>query len=345
MSVKYVNGGKFLLGANLAWLDGKYDHDFGNNPTMNRGPPVYNNGSSSKDNFRAYLEDAKNIGIPVIRLWVFERFEGLFFNSTGAVEQVDPILIENLADACRIAADVGVKFYLCLMDTWTIWYTNDPNRQKLIDIFNGLITAQEKTNSFLDNAVIPLLSDNRIKNSIFAVDIMNEPEGIDRDNTMKDSQHRVDTKIWWSQLVTFIKSCADSIKNNTDLQVSCGFQHATTVQNDPNGFSTHFDFFDYHKYSDTGVLPCDYSSLGLKKPCIIGECGQDTKQWDDDLQSEVICSFLNDAFNKGYAGCFVWNYHYKNFRDSDENWWSLINKDGSHRPVCSLIRQFAKKIK
>lgn len=343
MSSNYINGYKFILGANLAWLDGQYDHDFGNNQIITGNIPTYNN-PINKNNFRSYLQDMKNMGIQVVRLWVFERFEGLVFNNDGSINGVDSTLVGNLADACSVAADIGVKFYLCLMDTWGIWQNNIPQKQNWLSTINGLITTPEKTNSFLNNAVIPLLSDATIKNQIFAVDVLNEPEGIDRANTINDGQYPIDTQITWDQLVTFIKTCADSIKSKTHLSASCGFQNVSSVQNDPNGLSNHLDFFDFHRYLDTWDLP-DYSSLGLNTPCIIGECGQGTKQWSDSIQLNATSAFLNNALSKGYAGCFPWCYNYKGFTDLASNYLSLINLDGSWRPVCSMISEFAQNSK
>jgi len=68
------------------------------------------------------------------------------------------------------------------------------------------------------------------------------------------------------------------------------------------------DFFDFHRYDDSGDLP-RYDSLGISKPCIIGECGQETKELDDSLQETAIKKFLENSKNLGYSGCFflgVW---------------------------------------
>lgn len=342
MATTFIDDNNFILGANLAWLDDQYDHDFGNNEIIKGNPIAY---STNSDNFSSYLQDMKNMGIQVIRLWVFERFEGLYFNPDGTVKHVDPVLLQNLADACTIASKIGIKFYLCLMDTWGIWQNTSPDKQQWLSTFNGLITTPNKTNSFLNNAVMPLISDDRIKNSIFAVDVINEPEGLDRANAINDKQYPTDTKIWWSSLVTYINTCADFIKNS-NMKVSCGFQNVSTVQDDSNNFSDHLDFFDFHKYDDYGVLP-SYDSLGINIPCIIGECGQGTTKWDNQIQTNAITSFLNNALTNGYAGCFVWNYNFKNFTDARKNddcYLSLINPDGSRRPVCSVINEFSKNI-
>lgn len=333
---------QFLLGANLAWLDDQYDHDFGRNSILNVGTAAYDD-PTHKANMIYYLQDMKAMGIKVVRLWVFEKFEGLLFDNQGFVTGVDQTLVDNLAELCDLASNYDLMFYLCLMDTWGVWRNNLAERTTHIGIINGLITMPNKTISFLNKAVIQLLSNAKIQNRVFAVDVLNEPEGLDRKNTMQDKQFPVDTSITWDQLVTFIKTCLDAVKSQTGLQVSCGFQNIETVQGDPNGFSDHVDFFDFHRYKDIWDLP-NYSALGLTKRCMIGECGQETETWDDDIQLKCISSFLNDAKNRGYSGCFPWCYNYKGFTDLNGNYLSLINSDGSQRPICSMISWFAQNL-
>lgn len=344
MSKNLLDGNKFILGANLAWLDGQFDHDFGKNQIRGIITPAYNN-PVNKANFSAYLQDMKKMGMEVVRLWVFERFEGLIFDNNGFVTH-DPTLINNLADACAVASKIGLKFYLCLMDTWGTYSSDLTDTQKVTNLsaINGLITTQDKTSSYVNNVILPLLNDSRIKDSIFAIDILNEPEGLTPEKINGAlAAGTTYPPISWDQIISFIKTCAISIKTNTNLLVSCGFSDVNSIQNDPYGLANYLDFFDLHEYDDQGNLP-SYLSLGLKKPCIIGECGQMARQWNDQLQQDATKSFLNNAKNGGYAGCFVWNYNCRGFTKVDENWWSLINSDGSHRLVCSMISEFAQNI-
>ena len=114
---------EFVTGINLAWLDGKYDHDFGTNQTRNNDMPqgtlkvAY---PDSKLNYESYIKDISSVGVKVVRLWLFERFEGLAFGHGGHVIGPTSDIFYNLRDACKIAKKHGVKFYFCLMDTWGI---------------------------------------------------------------------------------------------------------------------------------------------------------------------------------------------------------------------------------
>ena len=99
------------------------------------------------------------------------------------------------------------------------------------------------------------------------------------------------------------------------------------------------DFFDFHAYNDAGDLP-RYDDLGLAKPCIIGECGQDKKEVDDELQKNVVKTFLSNAKRLGYSGCIPWRYGYKNYGDVWDRWNFMINSDGNHRAVADEIKDF-----
>ena len=96
------------------------------------------------------------------------------------------------------------------------------------------------------------------------------------------------------------------------------------------------DFFDYHEYNDSGSLD-SYDSLGIDKPCIIGECGQGTKTWDDSIQKNANEAFMRNAWNNGYAGVLLWQYNYPGASEI----LTLVNSDASWRPVCYSIQDFS----
>jgi hypothetical protein len=195
----------FVLGANLPWLDDQYDHDFGRNQVMawlNRdNEHVYKYPSYSSPTHRAnmhsYLQNMSDMGIHVVRVCVFERFEGLEFDSQGYVSSVDSELIDNFSHACGIAAQYKLKFYFCLMDTWGLVANGYSTYQKetFVKTMNGLITTQSKTESFIERALMQFISNERIKDRIFAIDILNEPEGLERNKILQD--YAIDTKITW----------------------------------------------------------------------------------------------------------------------------------------------------
>ncbi|QLH05420.1 hypothetical protein C5F49_08860 [Nitrosopumilus oxyclinae] len=319
---------EFTVGINLAWVGTQYDHDFGTNSTRDHDngdhiPVAYN----SKE-FEEIIKDISEMGVKVVRLWLFERFEGLSFGPIGTVLGITTDFWHNLRDACTIAQKYDVKFYFCLMDTWAITDEGVKQfREHYADMINGIITTQQKRQTFLD-AVIELLNDEIIKKSVWAVDVINEPEGIEHEKIFNDRS--VSTNIHWPQIIQYINDACTQIKQKTGHRVSCGFQESNTVKKFKEEIEQSIDFFDFHRYNDAGNLP-SYQELGLSKPCIIGECGQESQDNNENLQKKTIKAFLKNSKDLGYSGCMVWRYGYKNYTDDFDSWNFLINPDGSHR--------------
>jgi len=319
----------FALGVNLAWLDGQYDHDFGKNEVMGYDFRAYDE-QQHKDNLDAYLKDISLMNVRVIRLWLFERFEGLKFDQ-GNVTGIDDGMMNNIADVLQMAKKHGLYLYLCLMDTWGVSAHSQEHLQRL----NDIISKEQVRKSFIDNALKPLVSDSRVKgNRIFAIDVMNEPEGL------YTSIWRADIEL--QDVINFVKECASAIHENSDFKVSCGFQHYQTLMDNKDTLKD-LDFYDYHEYNDDGAL-IPYTNLGLEKPCIIGECGQKNETYDDKMQSSAVRGFLKSAWKNGYAGCLIWNYNYKGYDTNDaNNRYSLITSNGEWRKACNTLVSFSKK--
>lgn len=335
----------FTVGINLPWIDGQYDHDFGYNMTRKEDvsydpSPTF---QKSKENFEAYIKDISDMRITVARLWLFERFEGLTFSKTGHVVNPTTDMFTNLRDACSIAQKYDVKFYFCLMDTWGVLadgLKNSPNgdpRQKYADLINGLITTKDKRDSFVQ-AAVDILSDDIIKESVWAVDVINEPDGIQRDHTRNSSSRgNIDTGITFDHLVEYINDTCNTIREKTGHRVSCGIRREV-FEEFSRKIKDNVDFFDIHHYDDDGDLP---SITHLGKDCIVGECGHKTKRWDDSLQKESVKKFLENSKRLGYSGCFVWEYGYLGIdKTNSEKTWGLINPDGTHRPVVNYLKEF-----
>ena len=324
----------FTVGINLPWVDGNYDHDFGNNMTRKVDVTYDLRPMFLKENFERYISDISDIGIKVVRLWLFERFEGLSFEQ-GKIVGLDRDFIYNLREACLIAKKHNVKFYFCLMDTWGIT-AEKHTREKYLKITKEIIMDQKE--AFID-AVYQLFHTSEIKNQTWAIDVLNEPEGLEQN---EHDERRKYTKINWNELMDFITYALSTLKQKTELPVSCGFKESKGMLKAKNKIQNLVDFFDFHKYDDLGELP-SYDSLNISKPCIIGECGQKTMVWEDSLQITAVKGFLENSKKLGYAGCFLWEYGYKGLDKTDEQKsWCLINSDESHRDAVKIIKKFLK---
>ncbi len=321
----------FAFGVNLAWLDGQYDHDFGMNEVMGHDFRAYDD-KQKKANLDAYFKDISKMGARVVRLWLFERFEGLQFDNNGNVKGIDDGLVQNIADVLGVAEKYNLYLYLCLMDTWGVTV----HAQQHISKLNSIIANEQVRKSYIDNAVKPFVSDTRLKTDrIFAIDVINDPEG------MYSSIWRRD--IEWIDVIKFINECAQAI-HTVNIKTSCGFQRFQTLLDSKDDLK-HLDFYDYHEYNDDGDL-VSYSNLTLDKPCIIGECGQKSEKYDDEIYDKTVVNFLNNSWKNGYAGCFLWYYNYKGYDVNDSNnRYSLITSDGKWRRACYLLPEFNERHK
>lgn len=354
----------FISGINFPWFEGQYDHDFGDNSVMtyirdkhlrqlNVMPPsgpitAYYNSGSHKDKLLKYFDTMSKMGFSVVRIWAFERFEGLKFKGDGSVDGIENNLKDNFKEACALASSKELKVYICLLDTWALWgdikfnntQLSDQLKKELVQALDGLIKDDSKCDSYINNAVVPLLS-GIPADSIFAVDVLNEPEGILKDE--RGSNWNYSDLTWKRGLVqNFIKRCARAIHEHNDLKdknikVSCGLQKKDNIDKlRPLGV---LDFYDYHEYSDTGYL--DQWKTG-DKPCIVGECN--VKNYSNDPQEAlVIEAFFNNAIDKGYAGCLVWSFETNYTAGDKEKEKSVVKPNGAPKqPVCVAIKCFNK---
>lgn len=321
----------FAFGINLAWLDGQYDHDFGKNEVLGYDFRAYDD-KQKKANLDSYFKDIKEMGAHVVRLWLFERFEGMQFDNNGNVKRIDDGLIKNIADVLSLAEKYNLYLYICLMDTWGV----STHSEKLLPMLNSIIANEDVRKSFIDNALNAFISDTRLKtNRIFAIDVLNEPEG------MYNSIWR--REIEWSDVLKFINECVSTIQT-VNIRASCGFQHYHTLIDNKDALKS-LDFYDYHEYNDDGNL-VPYSNLTLDKPCIIGECGQKSEKYDDEIYDRAVANFLDNSWKNGYAGCLIWYYNYKGYDMNDSNnRYSLIKSDGSWRRACYKLVDFNEKHK
>lgn len=314
----------FAFGVNLPWLGGQYDHDFGKNEVMGYDFRTYDD-KQSKANLDAYFRDIRDMGAHVVRLWLFERFEGLQFDSNGNVKGIDDGFIKNIADVLNVAEKYNLYLYLCLMDTWGV----SVHSQQHLPRLDAIIASEGVRRSYIDNAVKALVSDTRLKtNRIFAIDVMNEPEG------MYSSIWR--RSIEWTDVIKFINECSKAVQS-VNIRTSCGFQHYHTLLEVKDNLA--LDFYDYHEYNDDGEL-VPYQNLTLNKPCIIGECGQKSEKYDDEIYDKAVAKFLDNSWKNGYAGCMIWYYNHKGNTDDR---YSLLKSDGTWRRACYALVDFNEK--
>lgn len=332
-------GSRFIVGVNKGWFRWDYDHDLGRNqfsglrmyrnvmpdptkPDPNPEKPFIENFPNEINDSLQQIQSAQQ-NVQVVRLWAFERFEGLRFSDNGLVTGLDSDFMTNLAKVLDTTASKGLQIYLCL-NSWSVY---DGPSQDIVNngrapdylalqatwknLVRTLLQNAATLDSFINNALKPLVQSIGNHPALFAIDIMNEPELL----TDKDQTLTLDN------LKNYLSKCSTAIRQvNPSVKVSCGFMRLSTIKNGASQLAPFVDFFDYHIYNTDGKLDPYVASEFANKPCIIGECGYSIEitQGANLLSNRVTAAqkFLQNAQSLGYAGCLIWRPEdYESARD------------------------------
>lgn len=334
-------GSKFFVGINLGWFEDKYGYDLGRSEfssvplwtypptapiTMNLGVP---NIPQDKPYLSQHPEAIENYfskvnGVDIVRLWLFEQLEGLVFTKDGNnnLSGVDPEFINNLLAVLDSANNHNIKLYLALFNSWDTKDDQpsglDPSRiPKYQELFSArkqiILKIMQDPSDFCNNVIVPLANAIKDKPALFAIDIMNEPEGITEANM-----------ITLQQLKIFVEKVVQTI-SPYGIKVSVGCLR----KNISMSFSSFVDFADFHAYNNPNVPPPNspvtlgaQSRIGTYSPsdftskaCILGECGYhpSSSPYDINQETATLQDFLQSANSSGYAGALAWRYQdYKN---------------------------------
>jgi len=254
------------------------------------------------------------MGITVLRVWVNEGDMGDEIDANDYVTGVTATWTANFADMVRLAANHGIQLYVTLNNGRADWLENPA-----------------QAGAYLTNALIPLIQTYKGNTNIFALDLMNEIDGV----VQGDLGDWTTNGATWPQAQAYISTFAAAVHSaDPSRKVSC-----STGWHQWNNLSYFLglglDFYDYHDYEDTPSFPLA-SSLGMDKPIYIGECGQGSAEWNDAIQSTCELDALNSAYSAGYMGVGEWNWEYPGSSD----YLAMVNTNGSWREVDYTIQNW-----
>ena len=328
-------GSKFFVGINQGWFEDKYGYDLGRSqfsdaplwtypptapitmnlavPNIPQDPPYLSLHPEAIENYFSQIN-----GVNIVRLWLFEQLEGLVFTKDGNnnLSGVDPEFINNLLAVLDSANSHNIKVYLALFNSWDTNISQpsglDPSRiPKYQELFSArkqiILKIMQDPTDFCNNILVPLANAIKEKPALFAIDIMNEPEGITEANMISSQQ-----------LQNFVGKVAQTI-NPFKIKVSVGCMRKNISK---SLSSVTVDFSDFHVYnnpnssSSPSVSLDPYNSSDFSgKPCILGECGYhpSTTPYDPSQETIVLQNLLQSSNSLGYAGALAWRYQdYKN---------------------------------
>ncbi|KAK3093082.1 hypothetical protein FSP39_010853, partial [Pinctada imbricata] len=312
----------FLSGVNKAWES--YAYDFGQQQYQYR-----------RQAYQKFFQETAQAGGNSVRIWIHMEGEtSPQFDSSGHVIGTDAngTLINDLRTMIQDAKQQNILVFLCL------W--NAAVKQSFHKRLDGLIKDTNKLQSYINNALVPMVQALKNETALGGWDIINEPAG----EMMSDVQSSDPC-----QDTTFLKNSgagwAGSLYKAVEFQRFYNFlfvnwQADAIKRSDPAALVTVgtwsgrpvLEKFGWKNiYKDICLVKAgnkpnhDFSELGLDKPVVIGEFRE------SDGGGMTINQLYDHAYFKGYTGAWGWSQmdgnmqnlmqgmtHVRNYNDSSK---------------------------
>jgi len=246
------------------------------------------------------------------------------FNSNGDVTGLPSTFISDLTNLTTLAKSYDV---LLMITLWSF----DMCKQEIANGFHpDLISDQSKTQSYITNALMPILHAlNGFDNVVY--EVINEPEWC-----IKETPGTTPTMVPLVQMQRFVGMIASAIQKNSPHKVTVGsaslkwdsntnppaagnwWSDAAIGQGYPGG---RLNFYQIHYYDwmynpDWGYDPCrePASYWALDKPTVVGELPVDGGAHYTPLQ------LLECSYNHSFVGDLFWSYAQGNWRAAIQGW-------------------------
>ena len=300
-----VEGTDFVVGNQKIWINGvntPWDkwNDFG--------------GGFNFEFWQEHFSKLHEAGVNAARVWIVcDGTTGIDIAEDGTVsgatdqhwKDLDELF--SLAETYQIYIMATVQSFDCFKDsnsTYQAW--------------RNMVQDESKTESFIDNYIVPLVQRYDKNDYLWSVDLCNEPDWI--------VENAECGKLSWDGLQRYYAEAAAAIHENSDVLVTVGLgmikynsdkqqgnkisdgemQAAMTSSKYDKGFA-YVDFYSVHWYSWMQGMwgyPFDESpeDFGLDgtKPAVIGECPAVS---DGDFD---IAKAYEQAYNNGWDGVQAW---------------------------------------
>lgn len=298
--IEYHDQELFLNGLNLAWDE--FANDIGPHAT-----------TPDLDHFEAVFNQMQANGGNCMRVWLHTtgahtpQFAGS--TVTGPGEDT----IEDLRAILDLAWEYRISMMLCL---WSFDMLRKSNGETVTDRARDLLTDQTHRQSYIDNALTPMVTALKGHPAILAWEIFNEPEGMSNEFGWEFNHH-----VPMSSIQAFVNQCAGAIRRaDPKAQVTNGswsFYASTDVGAGNFNYYTderliaaggdedgYLDFYTVHYYDWAGTIRSPFahpaSHWALDKPLVVAEFYPDCDNCGDTPHSALL--------EGGYAGALNWSW-------------------------------------
>jgi hypothetical protein len=277
----------FRPAVNLPWFT--YGQDFGQAHGWG-----WAGVSTNRSRLAATFKRLRQSGVHYV-LW-FLLFDGrgaLEFDSNGYVTGLDPAFFRDYDVAIDVAREQDMGIVWVLLDYYFMFPAKQENGASMFG-HADVIEQPDKRESFLNNALKPILRRYPVESQIVGWVLVNEPE-----NALKNGA------LSHESLQAFMHEASALIRQTTYRQpVSVSAGDLESLLEYAETLSSEFDFFIFHHYESFLPPPVSHIRNLLSqendKPIYIGE-------FDIKKPPVITNEFVTWSQRLGYAGLWPWN--------------------------------------
>ncbi|HBL16571.1 MAG TPA: hypothetical protein DD417_07400 [Elusimicrobia bacterium] len=282
---------RFRVGVNYPWHH--YGWDFGETAWGHQGVSA----PESRAAIAADLAFLKSKGVASIRWFLLgDGRAAPEFDAQGRVTGFDAKFYADVDAALELAQQNGISVIFVLLDFHLFDPRSDVNGVQLGGRAS-LVNDPKLAETFFANALRPLLQRYGKHPAILAWDVINEPELRMKGGGWNPFTART---LKFDAMRDFVARTAAMVHAETSQYVTLGSYKRSNLE---FWKGMGFDFYQYHYYEYMELwdpLDVRYDSLGLDKPCILGEFG--TKGGRRGIES-----YLDTMLRNGFAGAYAWS--------------------------------------
>ena len=268
--------------------------------------------------FEGILDSIEAAGGNTMRWWLHTNGSNSpQFDAAGNVTGLDPNTIPNMRSVLDLAYNRGIAISMCL---WSFDMLQEQGQNQ--QFMKALLEDPAITQTYIDNALIPILEEIGDHPAVLSWEIFNEPEGMTEEfgytpvrTAMRNVQQFVNLTagaIHRTVPTAQVSNGAANFETMTDIEGHTNYyrdDRLIAVGGDPLGT---LDFYQVHYYPDNFDIdlspfhrPADW--WGLDKPIVIGEFP--SRAIDEvDAPSYTILEAYQLAYEYGYAGSNAWDF-------------------------------------